>query len=294
MADKNKADVNKKAKAHVTAGWEWFKEAAWLQVLLIVGVVVGIVVSIPYIASAIKANINGDNSGFYKAHRIDYSKYEKLIKGNDKDAAGLLGMDDISYNETPIDSSTNRYTSDYEGFVVMFYKDNDSTATEMQKYIEKAYKKVQETTAVNSKIKFYTMDVAWVLDDSSESTTAESSHDKIYYDNSTISLEQQSAISQALLERYEQQESYEFDPDKMYYSSDNLSKLNKTISDSVGDNSTLPTVSYVTYRREKNSNSEYKPYKVVIGNLSGISDTNETNLMAQLYDLTLIQRYKKS
>lgn len=293
MAEKNKADVNKKAKAHVTAGWEWFKEAAWLQVLLIVGVVVGIVVSIPYIASAIKANINGDNSGFYKAHRIDYSKYEKLVKGNDKDAAGLLGSDLVNYDETAKDTS-NRYTSDYEGFVVMFYKDNDSTTTEMQKYLEKAYKKVQETTAVNSKIKFYTMDVAWVLDNSSDSTTAESSHDKINYDNSTISLEQQTAISQALLERYEQQESYEFDPDNMYYSKDNLSKLNKTISDSVGDNQTLPTVTYVTYRREKNSNSEYKPYKVVIGNLSGISDTNETNLMAQLYDLTLIQRYKKA
>ena len=37
-----------KARARAVAAWEWFKEAAWLQVLLIVGVVVGIVVSIPY------------------------------------------------------------------------------------------------------------------------------------------------------------------------------------------------------------------------------------------------------
>lgn len=290
MADKTKKDVNKKAKAHVTAGWEWFKEAAWLQVLLIVGVVVGVVISVPYIAKAITASINGDNSGFYKAHKINYSKYQKLIAGNDSDAAGLLGSD--LYTETTIEN--NRYTSTNEGFVVMFYKDNDSTATEMQKYLEKAYKKVQATDAVNGKIKFYTMNVAWVPGESSDSSTAETSYDKINYENTDITLEQQSTICKALYERYQQQEDADFDPDNMYYSSDNLSKLNKDISDSVGDNATLPTVTYVTYKRVKGTTDEYKPYKVVIGNLSGISDTNETNLMTQLYDLTLIQRYRKS
>ena len=34
-------------RAHAVAAWEWFKEAAWLQVLLIVGLVVGVVVAIP-------------------------------------------------------------------------------------------------------------------------------------------------------------------------------------------------------------------------------------------------------
>ena len=33
-----------KGRAQAVAAWEWFKEAAWLQVLLIVGVVVGLVV----------------------------------------------------------------------------------------------------------------------------------------------------------------------------------------------------------------------------------------------------------
>ena len=43
---------NSKAKANLVAFWEWFKSAAWLQVLLIVGVVVAVVVSIPYKPSA--------------------------------------------------------------------------------------------------------------------------------------------------------------------------------------------------------------------------------------------------
>ena len=35
-ANKEKKNAN---RAHAVAAWEWFKEAAWLQVLLIVGVV---------------------------------------------------------------------------------------------------------------------------------------------------------------------------------------------------------------------------------------------------------------
>lgn len=290
MADKTKNDVNKKAKAHVAAGWEWFKEAAWLQVLLLVGVVVGGVISVPYIAKAISSNINGDNSGFYKAHKINYTRYEKLISGTDKEAAGLLGAD--TYEQTEI--VDKRFTSDNEGFVLMFYKDNDSTATEMQKHIENAYNKLQKMEAVNSKVKFYTMNVAWVPGESADSSTAETSHDSINYKNTDISLEQQDAISKVLLERYEQQNSAEFDPNKMYYSADNLSKFNKVISDSLSDNPTLPTVTYVTYSRKKGSTEAYKPYKIVVGNLSGISDTNETDLLNQFYDLTLIQRYRKA
>ncbi len=290
MADKTKKDVNKKAKAHIAAGWEWFKEAAWLQVLLLVGVVVGGVISVPYIAKAITSNLNGDNSGFYKAHKINYSRYQKLVSGQDKEAAGLLGTD--TYDQTPI--VDKRFSSNNEGFVVMFYKDNDSTATEMQKYLEKAYNKLQKMDAVNSKVKFYTLNVSWVPGDSSESSTAETSHDSIKYENTDITLEQQDAICKSLLERYKQQDSADFDPDKMYYSSDNLSKLDKDISDSIGDNATLPTVSFVTYSRTKGSTEAYQPYKVVLGNLSGISDTNETDLLNQLYDLTLIQRYRKS
>lgn len=290
MADKTKNDVNKKARAHAAAGWEWFKEAAWLQVLLLVGVVVGVVISVPYIAKAITANVNGDNSGFYKAHKINYKRFTNLVSGNDKYAAGLLGSD--TYEETEI--TDKRYTSENEGFVVMFYKDNDSTATEMQKYLEKAYKKVQDTTAVNGKISFYTMNVAWVPGESADSATAEASHDKIFYKNTDISLEEQSTICKALYERYEQQNTPDFDTYNLYYSSDNVTKLDKTISDTVGDNATLPTVTYVTYSRKKGSTEAFKPYKVVVGNLSGISDTNTTDLVKQFYDFTLIQRYRKS
>ena len=290
MADKTKKDVNKKAKAHLAAGWEWFKEAAWLQVLLLVGVVVGGVISVPYIAKAISSNINGDNSGFYKAHKINYTRYEKLVSGKDKEACGLLGTD--TYDQTPIEDK--KFVSDKEGFVLMFYKDNDSTATEMQKYLEKAYNKLQKMEAVDSKAKFFTMNVAWVPGDSSKSSTAETSHDHIYYENTDVTLEQQDTICKALYERYQQQDSADFDPNKMYYSSDNESKLDKTISESIGDNATLPTVTFVTYARTKNSSEEFKPYKVVIGNLSGISDTNETDLLDQFYDLTLIKRYRKA
>ena len=43
-------------RAHAVAAWEWFKEAAWLQVLLIVGLVVGVVVAIPYAVKGISGS----------------------------------------------------------------------------------------------------------------------------------------------------------------------------------------------------------------------------------------------
>ena len=138
------------------------------------------------------------------------------------------------------------------------------------------------------------MNVAWVPGESADSATGEASHDKIFYKNTDISLEEQTTICKALYERYEQQNNPDFDPYNMYYSSDNVSKLDKTISASVGDNATLPTVTYVTYARKKGSTEAFKPYKLVVGNLSGISDTNPADLVNQLFDFTLIQRYRKS
>ena len=52
-------------RAHAVAAWEWFEEAAWLQVLLIVGLVVGVVVAIPYAVKGISGRVNNSKSTFF-------------------------------------------------------------------------------------------------------------------------------------------------------------------------------------------------------------------------------------
>ena len=82
---------NSKAKTNAVATWEWFKSAAWLQVLLIVAVVVGLVISIPYIVSAVKSATTNNTITFFEDHRINYDRFQKFINGEDKDCNGVVG-----------------------------------------------------------------------------------------------------------------------------------------------------------------------------------------------------------
>ncbi len=53
--------------------WEWIRQTAWVQPLLIVGIIFGLIFSINPIISAIQSAVNASNDGeFYYNHRVEY------------------------------------------------------------------------------------------------------------------------------------------------------------------------------------------------------------------------------
>ena len=66
--------------------WEWIKTTAWVQPLLIVAVIFGIIFSINPIADAIKEAVEADDAGeFYEDHNVKYNAlFEGLQNQSDK------------------------------------------------------------------------------------------------------------------------------------------------------------------------------------------------------------------
>ena len=64
--------------------WEWIKSTAWVQPLLIVAVIFGIIFSINPIADAIKEAVEADDTGeFYEEHSTVFSDlyYDIFVSG---------------------------------------------------------------------------------------------------------------------------------------------------------------------------------------------------------------------
>ena len=56
--------------------WDWIKTTAWVQPLLIVGIIFGIIFSINPIVNAIKGAINSDDTGkFYEKYGCYFYAY---------------------------------------------------------------------------------------------------------------------------------------------------------------------------------------------------------------------------
>lgn len=73
--------------------WRWIKETAWVQPLLIVGIIFGVIFSIPSIVDGVKALNEKNNSA-----ETYYKKYKVSLEGAEKSAADKL-MKDIKDNE---------------------------------------------------------------------------------------------------------------------------------------------------------------------------------------------------
>lgn len=62
--------------------WKWIVETAWVQPLLIVGIIFGVIFSIPAISDWIKtASENRGQGDFYKSRRLSDKEIEGLIDG---------------------------------------------------------------------------------------------------------------------------------------------------------------------------------------------------------------------
>lgn len=296
----NETKTNK-GRAHAVAAWEWFKEAAWLQVLLIVGVVVGVVVAIPFAVKGITNAVNSDSSSFYKEHRIDYKKLGMYLTGEDKSCNGTIG-DQKFDSDGKFDLSGEK-----EGFVVMFYKSNCDNCSNLQKNIESWYKNFNKDYAKGN-LKFYTIDVSWDVDDDTKSVNNEGI--KSLYNNKFISLEEQMAASKSFIITFESQ-------DETHSGSESTKKsvIENFSKDFTADKDggTMPTPTIVTYMKDKsasnyitnidgyNADTEKKnvlqycsPSKVICDAPKGLSFTNAANVASMMIDIYNFQEYKVS
>ncbi len=254
-----------KNRAHALAAWEWFKEAAWLQVLLIVGVVVGLVVAIPFVVQAIVNAVNSSNSNFYEAHRVKYAEVEKYVAGSDKSCVGTVGEGKTSYSVS--DSE--------EGFVVMYYKQNDSDCENLQSRIETWYNNFNKNYG-SGNLKFYTVDCSWYPSD--ETKTKDYEGDTSKYENSYISLEQQQTVMDSVKDTYLSQ-------DDTHKSSSVTEETFNTRLDTGKNATTLETPLFITYTRAKDSSTKFETKKVIFDMIGSYSNTSDADVAKQMLDI---------
>lgn len=267
---------NSKSRAHALAAWEWFKEAAWLQVLLIVAVVVGLVISIPFIVNAIVSALNSDDSDFYKQHRINYATYEKYIAGDDSYASGTIGK---GSEDGTFDDGTN---NGLNGFVVMFYDETSSECDNIQKKMETWYNTFNKDYS-SSNLKFFTVDCTWVVDDEDDATSYKGQVDK--YDNNFISLEQQEAVREYIIPTYSSQQ----DDSIHYNSSVTIETLEKKLITSKTDSSNLTTPLFLTFSKTS-SEKEYTLNKVIFSNVGSLSTDQDgvSKMMLDIFNFQIV------
>lgn len=254
-----------KSKAHALAAWEWFKEAAWLQVLLIVGVVVGLVVAIPFVVQAIVNAVNSSNSNFYEAHRAKYSEVEKYIEGKDSSCVGTVGKGETSYS----------ISDSEEGFVVMYYKQNDSDCTNLQSRIETWYNNFNKNYGKGN-LKFYTIDCGWYPSDETKNKDYEGDTSK--YENSYITLAQQQIVMDSVRDTYLSQ-------DDTHKSSSVTEETFNTRLDTGKDAKTLETPLFITYTRAIGSSSKFEMKKVIFDMIGSYSNTSDADVAKQMLDI---------
>jgi len=103
--------------------WRWIKNTAWVQPLLIVGAIFGVIFSIPAITSGIQGLINSNNSAdkFYK-------NYKKSLEGGATSSAEKL-LDNYLAKDKDKETKLN---NDEMKYFVMFTAKNNSTASDIK------------------------------------------------------------------------------------------------------------------------------------------------------------------
>lgn len=108
--------------------WQWLKDTAWIQVILIVGGLITIILCIPPVVSAISNAIeNSKQTNFYTKHRITYTEYLDLQKDQEP--------------------------GDENQYIVLFYDETCSHCSAIEKYVEAFYKTYKDEV-------IYTIDVS--------------------------------------------------------------------------------------------------------------------------------------
>lgn len=279
-------------RAHAVAAWEWFKEAAWLQVLLIVGLVVGVVVAIPYAVKGISSMVNDSKSNFFSSHAITYEQLNKKIDGTDK-SGKAVGEGKTSFS----------ISEDKDGFVVLFYKDNCDGCDSRQSHVETWYNNFNKK---NAKIEFYCVNVAWKPGDSDESNTNQGQY--ALYDNSNITLEEQRDVQNKVRDVY-------LNNDENHKNSEVTEEKLKADLTAEKDGGTLPTPFFVAFTKDKTAinyitdtagydadkaagkkNTAFirsTPTRAIVTPFASLSLTSSTDVASRMLDIYGFQTYVK-
>ncbi len=270
---------NTKLKVKATAAWEWFKSAAWLQVLLIVGLVVGIVVSIPYIVQGITDLVNRNTSHFYESKEITFDDFQRMIDGEDPSRAdGVVGTGMKDTDPNLPDEYKDLVSEDLEGFVVMFVKANCDNCSSIQSYLETWFNQFNNEDGINNRLRLFTIDVSFVPDDSSKSTEAEGSANN--YENENITLEQQNEMMSYMKDTYLNQD----DAHRVSEVTESTFEMDLTSPSGSG---TIPTPTFVLYTKNKDE-EKYdiaNPTKVICGAIGDLNYTSQADMNSQMLDV---------
>lgn len=113
--------------------WEWIKTTAWVQPLLIVAVIFGIIFSINPIADAIKEAVEADDAGeFYEDHNV---KYNALFEG-------LQNQSDKYYKDV---QKGKKAITEESGRIMVIYLDSTSVNADLEDEIARFYENYEET-----------------------------------------------------------------------------------------------------------------------------------------------------
>ncbi|MFA6586519.1 MAG: hypothetical protein WCR16_01155 [Bacilli bacterium] len=293
MADEDKQKrMNKKVKANATAAGEWFKSAAWLQVLLIVAVVIGVVVSIPYIVQCAKNN--SESSTFFTSHQISYDELNKDLSGKNTKNNGVVGYGTDSWSVSGSSTDTTADADKIDGFLVMYYKENNESCTSMQQYLENAYSQINKASDIQGKLKFFTVNCTWTPGDDD---AASNEGNLSLYDNTDISLDQQQAVMEGMKTTYLAQ-------DKNHQVTTVTATTLSEDLKGTDSNHTVPTPAFVLYTKKKSETSypkqsegdkveNYKPTKVIFSSVGSLATNSDSSVLDMMYDLFNFKIYSK-
>ncbi len=150
--------------AFFTKIWRWIKETAWVQPLLIVGIIFGVIFSIPSIVNGIK-DLN-DNMSSSEAY---YHRFQKsLVGGSDSDA------DKITKDIVDVANDSSATSVYGEKFFLVFVGEDCSSCKEAKNGFATLEDNFSSKLQPNDKLPFkmYTIFSDEVTSDTSSSTTA--------------------------------------------------------------------------------------------------------------------------
>ena len=97
--------------------WDWIKQTAWIQPLLIVGVIFGVIFSIPSIVKAVKANKQEKST--YAAY---YHNFKLSLEGGENSEADKFTQDlyNAMYDENKVDAFRSAHSDLGDKFFVAY------------------------------------------------------------------------------------------------------------------------------------------------------------------------------
>lgn len=165
--------------------WRWIKNTAWVQPLLIVGAIFGVIFSIPSITGAIQGAINNKNSA-----DTFYEKFKKSLEGGSNSPAQKL----LSNYGQAAKEGASILSKDEKKYFIMFTSKGNATAKEIKDGFQVLH---DNWNSFNQKAPEYTFKLYTIFTDevTTSTTTTESAFAQFMRDKNWF-FEQASQVGQ--------------------------------------------------------------------------------------------------